>query len=63
VVVADLAGQLMEEVDELVIKTYPLVLGSGMPMFAADFALGEFTLEAMETFGNGVIIRKYDRKR
>ncbi|MFJ2649792.1 dihydrofolate reductase family protein [Streptomyces sp. NPDC087420] len=60
---ADLAGQLKEEVDELVIKTYPLVLGSGMPMFAADFAIGEFTLESVETFGNGVVVRKYVRKR
>ncbi|MFE2033179.1 dihydrofolate reductase family protein [Streptomyces scopuliridis] len=59
---ADLAGQLTDEIDELIIKTYPLVLGSGMPMFAADFALSEFTLESVRTFGNGVLVRKYDRK-
>ncbi|MFJ2670761.1 dihydrofolate reductase family protein [Streptomyces sp. NPDC088551] len=59
---AHLAGQLVGEIDELVIKTYPLVLGSGMPMFAADFALDEFTLESVRTFGNGVLVRKYDRK-
>ncbi|MEV4970205.1 dihydrofolate reductase family protein [Streptomyces scopuliridis] len=59
---ADLAGQLTEEIDELIIKTYPLVLGSGMPMFATDFALSEFTLESVRTFGNGVLVRKYDRK-
>ncbi|MFJ9028032.1 dihydrofolate reductase family protein [Streptomyces sp. NPDC102274] len=59
---ADLAGQLVDEIDELIIKTYPLVLGSGMPMFAADFALAEFALESVRTFGNGVLVRKYDRK-
>ncbi|MEV6423285.1 dihydrofolate reductase family protein [Streptomyces sp. NPDC051662] len=59
---ADLAGQLVDEIDELVIKTYPLVLGSGLPMFAADFALTEFTLESVRTFGSGVLVRKYDRK-
>ncbi|MFD7317550.1 dihydrofolate reductase family protein [Streptomyces sp. NPDC059883] len=59
---ADLAGQLTGEIDELVIKTYPLVLGSGMPMFATDFALDEYTLESVRTFGNGVLVRKYDRK-
>ncbi len=27
------AGELVDEVDELVVKTYPVVLGTGMPMF------------------------------
>ncbi|MFD5782771.1 dihydrofolate reductase family protein [Streptomyces sp. NPDC126933] len=60
---ADLAGQLTEEIDELVIKTYPLVLRSGMPMFAADCDISEFTLESVKAFGNGVLVRKYTRKR
>ncbi|MFI1395061.1 dihydrofolate reductase family protein [Streptomyces sp. NPDC020681] len=60
---ANLAGQLMDEVDELVIKTYPVVLGTGMPMFATDFRVGEFTLESVRSFDNGVVVRKYARKR
>jgi dihydrofolate reductase len=57
------AGELLDEIDELVIKTYPLVYGSGMPMFGAGFAISEFTLESARTFGNGVLVRSYSRKR
>lgn len=59
---ANLAGQLMNEVDELVIKTYPVILGAGMPMFAAEFGIGEFALDSVRAFDNGVIVRKYRRK-
>lgn len=58
-----IAGELIDEVDELVIKTYPLVLGSGMPMFGSGFALAEFTLDTVRTFKNGVLVRTYQRRR
>ncbi|NGO14158.1 dihydrofolate reductase [Streptomyces sp. HC44] len=58
-----IAGELIDEVDELVIKTYPLVLGSGMPMFGSGFALTEFTLDDVRAFKNGVLVRTYTRKR
>lgn len=58
-----LAGELIDEIDELVIKTYPIVLGSGMPMFGSGFAVGEFTLDSVRTFGNGALVRTYSRKR
>lgn len=60
---ANLAAQLIGEVDELVIKSYPLILGSGMPMFGTEFALTEFGLESHRAFGNGVVVRTYGRKR
>jgi dihydrofolate reductase len=60
---AQLAGALIDEVDELVIKTYPVVLGSGMPMFAAGFAVTEFALDEVRVFKNGVFVRTYSRKR
>ncbi|QNE76198.1 dihydrofolate reductase [Streptomyces finlayi] len=60
---SQLAGELIDEVDELVIKTYPLVYGSGMPMFGSDFRAIEFTLDAVRTFDNGVLVRTYSRKR
>ncbi|MFD5894557.1 dihydrofolate reductase family protein [Streptomyces sp. NPDC060366] len=60
---ANLAAQLIDEVDELVIKSYPLILGSGMPMFGTEFAFTEFTLESHRAFGNGVVVRTYSRKR
>ncbi|MER6911622.1 dihydrofolate reductase family protein [Streptomyces sp. NPDC000594] len=60
---ANLAGQLRDEVDELIIKTYPVILGTGMPMFAADFRIDEFALESLRSFDNGVVLRTYRRER
>lgn len=57
-----LASELLDEVDDLVIKTYPLVLGCGMPMFASRFGFTEFSLESVRTFGNGVMVRRYSRR-
>ncbi|MER7404361.1 dihydrofolate reductase family protein [Streptomyces sp. NPDC000070] len=57
------AGELLDEIDELVIKTYPLVYGTGMPMFGSGFAISEFAPESVRTFGNGVLVRTYSRKR
>ncbi|WP_437000338.1 dihydrofolate reductase family protein [Streptomyces sp. enrichment culture] len=57
------AGELVDEVDELVIKTYPVLLGSGMPMFASGFEVSEFVPDSVRTFGNGVVVRTYHRKR
>ena len=54
---------LLDEVDELVIKTYPVVLGSGMPMFAAEFRITDFTLESVRAFGNGTVVRRYSRSQ
>ncbi|MFD9540315.1 dihydrofolate reductase family protein [Streptomyces sp. NPDC060022] len=60
---SSLAGELIDEVDELVIKTYPQVYGSGMPMFGSDFATADFTLEGVRTFDSGSLVRTYSRKR
>lgn len=60
---SQLAGELLDEIDELVIKTYPLVYGSGMPMFGSDFAATEFMLDSMAAFDSGVLVRTYSRKR
>ncbi|MFE0699072.1 dihydrofolate reductase family protein [Streptomyces sp. NPDC058872] len=58
-----IAGQLVEEIDELVIKTYPQVYGTGMPMFGAGFTPRDFELGEVRAFGNGVLVRTYTRKR
>ncbi|WP_267714853.1 dihydrofolate reductase family protein [Streptomyces sp. CoH17] len=59
---AAVAGELVDEVDELVIKTYPVITGTGMPMFASGFQVSEFVPESVRTFGNGVVVRTYRRK-
>ncbi|MET9374602.1 dihydrofolate reductase family protein [Streptomyces sp. NPDC003035] len=58
-----IAGELIDEIDELIIKTYPQVYGSGMPMFGAGFEPRDFELGAVRTFDNGVLVRTYTRKR
>ncbi|KND27446.1 MULTISPECIES: dihydrofolate reductase family protein [Streptomyces] len=60
---AAVAGALIDEVDELIIKTYPVVQGSGTPMFGSGFDIREFTLDEVRGFDNGVVVRKYTRKR
>ncbi|MFC7304896.1 dihydrofolate reductase family protein [Streptomyces monticola] len=60
---ARLAGELVEEMDELVIKTYPCFLGSGMPLAEAGFAIRDFTLDSVKSFGGGVVLTTYSRKR
>lgn len=60
---SQLAGALLDEIDELVIKTYPEVYGSGMPMFGTGFSVTEFSLDSARVFDNGVLVRKYSRKR
>ncbi|MEU2229596.1 MULTISPECIES: dihydrofolate reductase family protein [Streptomyces] len=58
-----IAGELIEEIDELVIKTYPQVYGTGMPMFGAGFEPRDFDLADVRAFDNGVLVRRYTRKR
>ncbi|MEU9705666.1 dihydrofolate reductase [Streptomyces sp. NPDC047981] len=60
---SQIAGALIEEIDELVIKTYPQVYGSGMPMFGAGFEPRDFELGEVRAFDNGVLVRTYTRKR
>ncbi|MER5883613.1 dihydrofolate reductase family protein [Streptomyces sp. NPDC001941] len=57
------AGSLFDEVDELVVKTYPEVYGAGLPMFGAGSSPAAFALEECRVFGNGVIVRTYSRVR
>ncbi|MFJ1615675.1 dihydrofolate reductase family protein [Streptomyces sp. NPDC088251] len=60
---SQLAGELIDEIDELVIKTYPIVYGSGMPMFGSDFAPTTFALDLVRVFDNGLLVRIYNRTR
>ncbi|MDB1087242.1 dihydrofolate reductase family protein [Streptomyces sp. ACA25] len=57
-----LAGQLLPEIDRLVIKKYPVVTGSGIPAFVTGFHPHQFTLTDCLTFGSGCAVLSYDRK-
>ncbi|MEV0093460.1 dihydrofolate reductase family protein [Streptomyces sp. NPDC050738] len=60
---ADLAAQLLPEIDELIIKVYPIVVGAGIPLFSAEFGVVDFALDELKSFDNGTIVTKYSRKR
>ncbi|WP_400994868.1 dihydrofolate reductase family protein [Agromyces sp. GXQ0307] len=57
-----LAGQLLSEIDELVIKRYPVVAGAGRPAFGPDFAPTVFGLDAVRSFDGGNLVEWYSRK-
>jgi dihydrofolate reductase len=54
-----LAGQLLPQIDVLVVKTYPVVAGAGRPAFDTRFNPTQFTLENVETFSGGHIVSTY----
>lgn len=56
-----LAGQLLPEIDRLVVKKYPVIAGTGLPAFAAGFQPTRFTLEEAATFSNGCAVLTYRR--
>ncbi|MER7456380.1 dihydrofolate reductase family protein [Micromonospora sp. NPDC126480] len=57
----DLAGQLLPEVDELIVKLNPVVIGSGVPLAARDFDPRRFTLAETRPLASGVVILHYTR--
>ncbi|MEV5377815.1 deaminase [Streptosporangium nondiastaticum] len=59
---ASLAGQLREEIDEIVLKINPFVAGKGIPLFASEFAPELYELKGTRTFGNGVVMVTYVKR-
>jgi len=62
-------GELMREflkedlVDELYLAIVPVLVGEGIPLFAAGFPQREFTLTESKTYSGGLIALKYERLR
>lgn len=54
-----LAGQLLGEVDELVVKLNPIVAGSGVKLADRSFAPYRFSLVEARPFDSGVVILRY----
>ncbi|MEV2277902.1 dihydrofolate reductase [Nocardiopsis sp. NPDC049922] len=57
-----LAGALLPEIDSLVIKLYPVVLGDGVPLFRVGFSPTHFTLRGTRTLEGGMVVLTYDRR-
>ncbi len=51
-----LAAQLVDEIDELILKVQPLVIGAGVPLFDGPFRPTPFRRTDTRTFDTGVSI-------
>ncbi|SEB57798.1 dihydrofolate reductase family protein [Microbacterium hydrocarbonoxydans] len=60
---AVLAGVLLDEIDRLIVKKYPVIAGSGIPMVSHSFAPTQFSLEQVRSFDNGCVVLEYSRLR
>jgi len=59
---ADLAGALLPEIDRLILKRNPVVLGSGIRLFGTTGAtIQRFRLVGSRAFESGVVIEEYAR--
>jgi dihydrofolate reductase len=58
-----LAGAVLPEIDQLVIKNYPVVAGGGVPVFTGGFNPTSFTPTRQKSFSNGACVTWYDRVR
>lgn len=58
-----LAGQLLDEIDRLVIKRYPVVAGAGRPAFGPEFSPTTFALDEVRSFEGGNVVEWYSRMR
>ncbi|MFD9891653.1 dihydrofolate reductase family protein [Amycolatopsis sp. NPDC059027] len=56
-----LAGALLPELDELIVKSYPVVAGAGIPAFGGEFSPARFTPARRESFENGTTMTWYSR--
>ncbi|CAM5543293.1 Dihydrofolate reductase OS=Streptomyces alboniger OX=132473 GN=CP975_24885 PE=4 SV=1 [Streptomyces alboniger] len=58
-----LAAALLLELDELIVKSYPVVAGAGVPLFGGDFRPTRFRVTARETFPNDVSMTWFEARR
>lgn len=58
---AHLAGSLLPEIDRLVLKVYPVVVGAGIPLFSTGFSPTAFTLAESRKLNSGTLVLTYDR--
>ncbi len=58
-----LAGQLLDEIDSLVVKLYPVVAGAGRTAFGPRFSPTRFDLDDVRTFAGGNALLHYSRRR
>ncbi len=58
-----LAAALRVEIDEIVIKRNPVVLGAGVPMIEGSFSPQPLSLTSSRTFDTGVVVESYRKTK
>jgi dihydrofolate reductase len=56
-----LAGSVRDEIDDLIVKVYPVLAGQGVPMFSGDFVPRRFELTDQQSFDSGAVVLGYVR--
>ncbi|MBF6168944.1 dihydrofolate reductase family protein [Streptomyces gardneri] len=56
-----LAAGLLGEIDEMILKCYPVVAGAGVPVFSGAFRPTLFTPVQRKEFGNGAQVVRFTR--
>ena len=56
-----LAGVLVDEIDELIIKSYPVIAGAGVSAFTGNFRPTNFRPVQRREFGNGAQVTWFER--
>ncbi|MCI2418991.1 dihydrofolate reductase family protein [Saccharopolyspora sp. K220] len=59
---AKLAAALRPEIDELIIKRYPVVAGAGIPLFDGEFAPQQYNLTNTQVFTSGIMHLTYTKR-
>lgn len=57
----ELAASLLPEIDEIIVKRYPIVAGAGIPMFTQQFQPTAFQLIDTRSLDSGALVTKYRR--
>ena len=55
-----LAAGLVAEIDELILKVNPVVIGSGIPLFDGAAGTWAAALSAHKVYANGFVLARYD---
>ncbi|MPZ80164.1 MAG: dihydrofolate reductase [Actinophytocola sp.] len=58
---ARLAGALKDEIDEVIVKLYPIMLGTGIPMINGEFGTLSLERSDITTFDSRHVILRYIR--
>jgi dihydrofolate reductase len=59
----DLASQLHDEVDELILKVNPVAIGAGIPLFRQGFAPKTLDVVDRRDYANGFTMVRYRVRR